>query len=227
MPNEHLKTALTRAGLTAEEFADILSVDPKTVQRWVAGRTPYARHRQRISRALDCPEHELWPDTVPAPSSPAADDAQTPPGSHAVTAWANWSEDGAPQPVALLTDVADEADLLDPVGTLLLAPGIVSALQNLVANGCRVRVITTELMPGQTPPPAWVQLGWRPIPNVSRNPTVLRVDDTMLIAHINGLWDRSRPPDVPAPEPAAVEPDPTPEIASDAEPARQWPRRPA
>ena len=44
MENEHLRTAITRAGLTLEEFADIVQVDVKTVQRWLAGRTaPYPR----------------------------------------------------------------------------------------------------------------------------------------------------------------------------------------
>ena len=56
MENEHLRTAITHAGLTLEEFADIVQVDVKTVQRWLAGRTPYPRHRARVAGALDTTE---------------------------------------------------------------------------------------------------------------------------------------------------------------------------
>ena len=64
MENEHLRTAITRAGLTLEEFADIVQVDVKTVRRWLAGRTPYPRHRTRVAGALDTTEHALWPNAV-------------------------------------------------------------------------------------------------------------------------------------------------------------------
>jgi transcriptional regulator with XRE-family HTH domain len=65
LENEHLRTAITRAGLTLEEFADIVQVDVKTVQRWLAGRTaPYPRNRARVAGALDTTEHALWPNAV-------------------------------------------------------------------------------------------------------------------------------------------------------------------
>jgi lambda repressor-like predicted transcriptional regulator len=70
LENEHLRTAITRAGLTLEEFADIVQVDVKTVRRRLAGRTPYPRHRTRVAGALDMTEHALWPDTMPAPTRP-------------------------------------------------------------------------------------------------------------------------------------------------------------
>ncbi|MBV9363196.1 MAG: helix-turn-helix transcriptional regulator [Solirubrobacterales bacterium] len=53
MADTNLKDALRRAGMTPEEFAEVVGVDPKTVQRWVAGSTtPYPRHRATIARAL-------------------------------------------------------------------------------------------------------------------------------------------------------------------------------
>ena len=39
MTNERLRIALDRAGLTNEAVARSTGVDPKTVQRWLAGRT--------------------------------------------------------------------------------------------------------------------------------------------------------------------------------------------
>lgn len=42
MPNERLRAALLERGLTLDEPADSIDVDPKTVERWVTtGRTPY------------------------------------------------------------------------------------------------------------------------------------------------------------------------------------------
>jgi transcriptional regulator with XRE-family HTH domain len=69
-PNENLKNALKRTGLTPEEFADIVEVDVKTVQRWIAGRTPTPRHQAKVAAALDTSEHALWPDTDTTPSPP-------------------------------------------------------------------------------------------------------------------------------------------------------------
>ena len=37
--NDALRQALTDAGLTEADIAATLGVDPKTVQRWIAGRT--------------------------------------------------------------------------------------------------------------------------------------------------------------------------------------------
>lgn len=75
-----LKAALTSAGLTTEQFADILGVDAKTVRRWIHGRVPYPRHRIAISHALDLPQHHLWPDlpeTATHPQSAAEPSAST------------------------------------------------------------------------------------------------------------------------------------------------------
>ncbi len=80
MADTNLKNALRRAGLTPEEFAEIVRVDPKTVQRWVAGTTtPYPRHRATIARALDLTEHELWPDHAPPPAA-GSDPSEPRPG---------------------------------------------------------------------------------------------------------------------------------------------------
>jgi DNA-binding transcriptional regulator YiaG len=37
MANENLEDALRSAGLTSEQFAQVIDVDPQTVQRWVSG----------------------------------------------------------------------------------------------------------------------------------------------------------------------------------------------
>lgn len=43
-------------------LATELGVDPKTVDRWVNGRTPHKSHRQRVATSLGTSERYLWPE---------------------------------------------------------------------------------------------------------------------------------------------------------------------
>ena len=60
--NEMLRRALFRARLAEEDVAAHLGVDPKTVRRWLEGRTPYPRHRLAMSHLLGADEADLWPE---------------------------------------------------------------------------------------------------------------------------------------------------------------------
>ncbi|MEC3994474.1 XRE family transcriptional regulator [Actinacidiphila sp. DG2A-62] len=65
MPNERLRAALLERGLTLDELATAIDVDPKTVERWVTtGRTPYRRHRYAVAAQLGLDETYLWPDAL-------------------------------------------------------------------------------------------------------------------------------------------------------------------
>jgi transcriptional regulator with XRE-family HTH domain len=224
MANDHLKIALTRAGLTAEQFADIISVDPKTVQRWVGGRTPYARHRDTISRALDIPEHELWPDTVPPPPAPVfgAETHPAPDSLPAIGAWASLDTDGALNPVALLTDDVKQVDLLDSFDTLLGIPGVARALDTLASRGCQIRGMVPNADTWPVPSIA-ERLGMRTLTTTVPHHVLLRADGTLmlglllldgeppplfvvnretspgiyerLLAHLDNLWDQADPMD--------------------------------
>lgn len=67
MPNERLRDGLLRKGLTSAMLAEKLSVDPKTVERWITqGRSPYPRYRHAIAALLAESESYLWPDARPA-----------------------------------------------------------------------------------------------------------------------------------------------------------------
>ncbi|GAA3181714.1 helix-turn-helix transcriptional regulator [Nonomuraea roseoviolacea] len=61
--NNNLRYALAAARLTPTDVAAALAVDPKTVARWLQGRTPYPRHRWAIADLLHIDEVELWPET--------------------------------------------------------------------------------------------------------------------------------------------------------------------
>lgn len=65
MPNDRLRDALLRNGLTPEDAANSLSVSTKTVERWVrGGRIPYPKHRYRIAALVKESEQFLWPDAI-------------------------------------------------------------------------------------------------------------------------------------------------------------------
>jgi transcriptional regulator with XRE-family HTH domain len=68
--NENLRRALLRARLTDEDVATRLEVDPKTVRRWLEGRTPYLRHRWALASMLGLDETDLWPQVRSASSLP-------------------------------------------------------------------------------------------------------------------------------------------------------------
>jgi hypothetical protein len=69
--NETLRRALFRSGLDESAVATELGVDPKTVRRWLDGRTPYPRLRWRLATLLDADEFDLWPDLVAARNAAA------------------------------------------------------------------------------------------------------------------------------------------------------------
>lgn len=62
--NERLRAAMMTAHLDTEAISQQTGVDLKTVQRWLSGRLPYARHRWAVSRLLGEDETYLWPETV-------------------------------------------------------------------------------------------------------------------------------------------------------------------
>lgn len=75
--NHPLARALHGAGITVVDVAARLSVDPKTVHRWIGGRTPYPRHRAALVHLTGWPPHDLWPNLPrPAKSATVADEVR-------------------------------------------------------------------------------------------------------------------------------------------------------
>jgi transcriptional regulator with XRE-family HTH domain len=65
MPNERLRDAMLKRGLTPAAIAEEIGVDPKTAERWITqDRTPYPRHRHAIAARLQESESYLWPDAL-------------------------------------------------------------------------------------------------------------------------------------------------------------------
>lgn len=59
--NQALRSAMMAAGLQQLDLASRLEVDPKTVDRWLAGRLPHPSNRTAIAKLLGREEGELWP----------------------------------------------------------------------------------------------------------------------------------------------------------------------
>jgi hypothetical protein len=56
-----LRRALAESRLREVDVAEALGVDPKTVQRWLAGRLPQPRHRWGLADLIQRHEDDLWP----------------------------------------------------------------------------------------------------------------------------------------------------------------------
>lgn len=76
MPNERLRTAMLERGITPADLADGLKVDPKSVERWISGRTPYRRHRYAVAARLGVDEAYLWPDALSADQVASASESE-------------------------------------------------------------------------------------------------------------------------------------------------------
>ena len=76
MPNERLRAALLECGLSPLKLGEELGVDHKTVERWIAGRTPYRKHRFAVASRLRVDEVYLWPDALSRDQVAAASDSE-------------------------------------------------------------------------------------------------------------------------------------------------------
>jgi transcriptional regulator with XRE-family HTH domain len=76
MPNERLRATLLERGLTPAALGDELGVDPKTVERWISGRTPYRKYRFAVAARLGVDERYLWPGALSKEQVAAASDSE-------------------------------------------------------------------------------------------------------------------------------------------------------
>lgn len=193
MADTNVKNALRRAGLTPEEFAEVIGVDPKTVQRWVAGTTtPYPRHRATVARALDLTEHDLWPEIAPQPtrrSEPG--ELALAAGSEVTGTWASDSDPTAPDPIAFLSQHAGPIDLLESFRGIQLTAPLARALAEHAAAGRQIRILTNRPIRQVEPLLGHAQVEIRY--SEYQEHSLLRAGDTMLLALILD-YEADQPP---------------------------------
>ncbi len=77
MPNERLRDAIHRRGMTPTTLAEHLKVDPKTVERWITqDRSPYRKHRSAVTALLQETETYLWPNALSEERSAAVSQSE-------------------------------------------------------------------------------------------------------------------------------------------------------
>jgi hypothetical protein len=138
--NEPLRKAMADARITIEALGHAVSVHPKTVQRWLAGRVPHPRHRWAIADLLGVREQALWP------GARAGAAGVTTGTSEILAAYAHRAE----VPSHVWHDLFDQAktqiDLLAYAMLFLpeASPRLVDQLKEKAAAGCAVRIALAD-----------------------------------------------------------------------------------
>jgi lambda repressor-like predicted transcriptional regulator len=137
MANERLRAALDRRRASIEAVAVAAEVDPKTVGRWLGGRTPHPRHRWVVAKFLHEDEEFLWPGVQRRSADPSSANAEI------VAAYpyrsdmpkSTWSE--------LINGAKRQIDLLGYTLYFLPMdhPELIETLQQKCADGCKIRAI--------------------------------------------------------------------------------------
>lgn len=140
MANDRLRTAMDRAGVSAEHLARQIGTDPKTVQRWISGRLPHPRNRWEVAQRLDESVEFLWPEARhrQTDARTAADElvaAYTYRADVEVSRWWN-----------LITGAHSRIDLLGYTLYFLPQqhPELIPVLRDKCEQGCQIRLIVAS-----------------------------------------------------------------------------------
>jgi transcriptional regulator with XRE-family HTH domain len=136
--NRLLRQAMGTARISAERVADAVGVDPKTVQRWLAGRVPHARHRWAVADLLGVTEGALWPDFAGPGGSDCNDEVVAVYARRVDVSRALWHE--------LLLDARERIDVLGYAVQFLPEqhPDLVETTMAKCQAGCKVRVVVAD-----------------------------------------------------------------------------------
>jgi transcriptional regulator with XRE-family HTH domain len=137
MANERLRDAMLAAGVTMDEVATKVGVDPKTVERWTfqGDRLPYPRHRRAIANLLEEDEFYLWPSAAPPERRAAIAASEVVgvyPHRHAIPTDL-WDR--------LFRQAADRIDILVHAGLFLVErPDFIRCLAEKAGAGVTIRI---------------------------------------------------------------------------------------
>jgi transcriptional regulator with XRE-family HTH domain len=134
--NERLRTVMASQAVSVEALAERAGVDLKTAQRWLAGRTPHARHRWAAAALLCEDETYLWPETAGAGRTAAASTGEV------IRIYPRRVDASTELWWRLLTVARDHVDVLVYAANFLPEqyPALVDVLREKCDLGCRVRL---------------------------------------------------------------------------------------
>ncbi|HEY9468946.1 MAG TPA: DUF5919 domain-containing protein [Propionibacteriaceae bacterium] len=138
MPNDRLREAMLKQGMTTEKLAEVLGVDPKTVERWITtGRSPYPRHRYRIGALLCESESYLWPEAR------TREQAARLSGSEVVHFYPRRAMSPADLWTRLFERAAEQVDVLVYAGLFLPEqyPNLPKTLARKAESGVKIRLL--------------------------------------------------------------------------------------
>lgn len=126
--------AVARVDLDA--IIEATGADPKTVQRWINGRTPNARHRSTLVRLVGEEETYLWPEVVDAERMRAASDSEL------VALYPHRADVPLDLWSTLFRRAEGAIDILAYAAVFLHEqdPGLNDLLEEKAAAGCEVRI---------------------------------------------------------------------------------------
>jgi transcriptional regulator with XRE-family HTH domain len=140
MQNERLRKAMAAAHLGVQQISEATGVDPKTVQRWLNGRVPHARHRWTVAELVKEDERYLWPtiESERAPGSPST--------SEVVAAYAHRAGVPPERWWGLLVETKRQVDLLAYAMLFLTEahPRLFDVLRGKAAAGCQIRIALAD-----------------------------------------------------------------------------------
>ncbi|MEU6584113.1 DUF5919 domain-containing protein [Nocardia sp. NPDC046763] len=137
MPNDRLRDALLRHGLTPERVACELGVSTKTVDRWIRNETmPYPKHRFELAALLKESEQFIWPDAL-SPERAAEVAA-----SEVVTVYPHRHEVPRDLWLKLFDGVENQLDILVYAGMFLTDDtALLKKLKRKGQNGAKIRLL--------------------------------------------------------------------------------------
>lgn len=138
--NERLRAAMLESRHSVTRLAEELSVDPKTIHRWLGGRVPHPRHRFALASALSQEEEYLWPSVNRSTPNSYASVAEL------VAAYPFRADVDAAHWWSMIIKARQQIDLLGYTLYFLPQqhPQLIPVLQEKCAAGCTVRLVLAD-----------------------------------------------------------------------------------
>lgn len=138
--NDRLRSTMTAKHVDVARIAQETEVDPKTVQRWVNGRMPHARHRWALAKLLGEREDYLWPENDRATEQAIS---QAP---EIIAAYTHRTDTPGSLWWQLFTKAHEHIDMLG--FAMLFLPeqhaGLMDLLREKANNGCDIRIAVAD-----------------------------------------------------------------------------------